>query len=78
MSDLPTFTPEQLAELSASEERPLSPEDFAARVDAPWTDAEREDFESLVTWFCRRYPTPAERLAATRSLAAQWKRSRRS
>lgn len=76
MSNLPAFTPDQLAELSASEERRLSPEEFATRVAAPWTDAEREDFAALVGWFCRRYATPRERLAATRSLVTQWNRNR--
>jgi len=41
---------------------------------APWTDDERADFDALVRWFNRRYPTPAERLAATRHLMAQLRR----
>ena len=76
MSQVPTLTPEQRAELEAWEDRTLSPEEFAARVAAPWTDAEREDFAALVAWFQRRYPTPLERLRATRHLAAQWQRNR--
>jgi hypothetical protein len=71
MSQIPSFTPEQRAELEAWENRALSAEEFAARVAAPWTDRELEDFDALVTWFNRRYPTPAERLQATRHLAAQ-------
>jgi hypothetical protein len=76
MSQVPTLTTEQRAELEAWEERRLSPEEFAARVAAPWTDREREDFAALVAWFHRRYPTPLERLRATRHLAAQWQRDR--
>ena len=70
----PSFTAEQRDELEAWEERRLSPEEFEARVRAPWTDDERADFDALVRWFNRRYPTPAERLAATRHLMAQLRR----
>jgi hypothetical protein len=76
MSQTPTLTPEQRAALDASEERRLSPAEFAARVAAPWTEWEREDFAALVAWFNRRYPTPLDRLRATRHLAAQWERNR--
>lgn len=75
MSTVPRLTPEQLASLEAWENRRLSPEEFAARVAAPWTEEERTDFDALVSWFQRRYPTPAERLAAARVLELQWARS---
>ena len=77
MSHVPELPPEQRAELEAWEERALSPAEFAARVAAPWTDQELEDFTALVSWFQRRYPTPMERLQATRHLAAQWGQHRR-
>jgi hypothetical protein len=77
MSRAPSFSPEQLASLEAWENRKLTAEEFEARVNAPWTDHERESFRELVAWFRRRYPTPRERLAATRVLAAQWKRPAR-
>ena len=67
----PTLSPADRAELEAWENRRLSPEEFEARVRAPWTDQEREDFDNLVRWFNRRYPTPLQRLAATRRLMAQ-------
>ena len=70
----PTLTSEQRAELEAWEDRALSPEEFEARVRAPWADQERADFDDLVRWFNRRYPTPAERLAATRHLMAQMRK----
>lgn len=73
---IPTLSPEQRAALDDWENRTLTAEEFDARVQAPWTEHEREDFAALVTWFQRRYPTPAERLAATRVLAAQWPRRR--
>jgi len=72
MSQVPTFTAEQRAELEAWENRTLSPEEFDARVHAPWTDREREDFVALVAWFTKRYPTAGERLGAARHLASQW------
>lgn len=59
------------AELDAWEERALSPEEFAARATAPWTEHEVEDFDALVAWFTRRYPTPADRLRSARHLVAQ-------
>lgn len=64
-----------IAGLEAWEERRLTPEEFAARVAAPWTQHEAEDFAQLVAWFNRRYPTVRERLASTRHLMAQWDRS---
>ena len=67
-----TLTPQQRAELEASEERRLSADEFRARVEAPWSAQELADFEALCAWFRRRYPTPLERLRATRDLMAQW------
>lgn len=71
----PALTSEQRVELEAWEDRTLSPEEFEARVRAPWTDEEGADFDDLVRWFNRRYPTPVERLAATRHLMAQIRKS---
>lgn len=68
--------PEARAELEAWENRRLSREEFEQRVNAPWTEREREDFAALCAWFNRRYPTPGERLRAIRHLAAQWARNR--
>ena len=70
-SPLPTLSDADRAELEAWENRRLSPEEFEARVRAPWTDEEAADFDDLVRWFNRRYPTPALRLDATRRLMAQ-------
>lgn len=71
-----TLSAADRAELAAYEERALSPEAFAARVAAPWTAQEIEDFDALCAWFRRRYPTPWLRLQATRHLASQWPRCR--
>ena len=64
---------EQQAELEAWENRVLTAEEFEARVQVPMSEHEREDFEGLVTWFMRRYPTTGERLAHQRSLLQQWR-----
>ena len=71
-TEIPKLTPEQRAKLEAQEERRLFPEALATRVAALWTKQEREDFQALVSWFHRRYPTPIEPLWATRHRAAQW------
>ncbi len=76
MSQIPTFTAEQRAELEAWENRRLSAEEFQTRVRAPWSEREREDFTTLTSWFTNRYPTPASRLHAIRHLATQWLRNR--
>lgn len=76
MNPIPTLTDEARRELEAFEDRRLEPHEFEARVNAPWTEHEREDFDSLVRWFTNRYATPAARLAAARSLHAQWARNR--
>jgi len=60
------LTASERSELEAFENRALSPEEFEARVNAPWTPHEVDDFEALVGWFRRRYPSPGDRLRAMR------------
>jgi len=74
MNESPRFTAEQRAELDAWENRALSPAEFEARVRAPWTEDEREDFAGLVRWFQARYPTAGERLRAIRHRMMQLRR----
>ncbi len=57
-------------------DRQLTPEEFRAYELAPMSTSEREGTLALVAWFCRRYPTPAERLAYVRRAYARWRRSR--
>jgi hypothetical protein len=57
-------------------ERRLSPAEARAYLDAPLTDAEREDVRALVAWFCRRYQAPIDRLAYARRAYARWQRTR--
>jgi hypothetical protein len=56
-------------------ERALAPAEARAYLEAPVTDAERDEVRALVQWFRRRYPTPAERLAYVRRAYARWKRA---
>ena len=65
--------PEVVAELRALAERRLGPEEFEAYVRAPVSDFEREQREELISWFVRRYPTPAARLAYARRAYARWR-----
>jgi hypothetical protein len=74
MKPAPRFTAAQRAEIDAWENTPLSPEEFEARVRAPWTDREREDFDNLVRWFRKRYPTAGERMRAIRNRVVQLRR----
>jgi hypothetical protein len=74
MKPAPRFSSAQRAEIDAWENTPLSPEEFEARVQASWTDREREDFDNLVRWFRKRYPTAGERMRAIRNRVVQLRR----
>lgn len=76
MTAIPRLTAAQRAEIEAEERRALGASDFDARVRAPWTDREREDFDGLVRWFRKRYPTPLERLRAMRNRMVQVRQRR--
>lgn len=75
MSDPRSIDPpdsEALARVRAIADRRMSPQEFEAYVRAPMGDAEREEILASSAWFMRRYPTPGERLAASRRAYAQW------
>jgi hypothetical protein len=55
--------------------RRLAPGEARAYLDAPVTDAERDEVLALVHWFRRRYPMPLERLAYVRRAYARWRRT---
>ena len=71
----PAITPtrEVLARIRALSERVLSPEEVRAALAVPLSEAEEEEARSLIRWFRRRYPTPAERLAYVRRAYRRWK-----
>jgi len=77
MTAPPRLTRAARLELEAWENRRLSAEEFEARVRAPWTDREREDFDDLVRWFRKRYPTAGERLRAMQNRMVQLRRYRK-
>ena len=62
--------------LLALQHRRLSPAAAREYLDAPMSDAEREQLQELVTWFQRRYPSPLQRLAYVRRAYARWQRTR--
>jgi hypothetical protein len=61
-----------LARLRALAERQLTPEEVRAALAQPLGAAEEEESRSLIRWFRRRYPTPAERLAYARRAYRRW------
>jgi site-specific recombinase len=65
-----------LARLRAYAERRLTANEVRALLSVPISEEERENVLSLVRWFRRRYPTPAERLAYVRRAYARWQRNR--
>lgn len=72
--EVPMLSPEMREQLAREEERVLTAEEFNARASVPMTDYEREDFEGLVRWFTRRYPTAGERMRAMRRRMQQLRR----
>ncbi len=64
------------ARLEREANRTVSAGEIAAYLDAPVTEAEREEVLALAYWFRRRYPAPADRLAYVRRAYARWQNSR--
>ena len=58
--------------LHAMAERRLSDAEIEAYLQAPISDAERDSVLEQVHWFCRRYPTGADRLAYVRQAWRRW------
>jgi len=65
-------SPEARAQIRALAERVLSAEELRAALAVPLSEAEEEETRSLIRWFCRRYPTPSERLAYVRRAYRRW------
>jgi hypothetical protein len=62
------------SDLASFHERLLESAEAHAYLEAPITDAERDEVRALVQWFRQRYPTPVERLAYVRRAYARWRR----
>ena len=60
------------ARLAAEIDRQVTIDELRWALERPVTAQEREDFQSLVGWFRRRYPTGADRLAYVRRAFARW------
>jgi hypothetical protein len=65
-----------LARVRALAQRTLNAEEFRAAMAVPLGEAEEEEARSLIRWFRRRYPTPAERLAYVRRAYRRWTTAR--
>jgi len=66
------LSPVAIARIRAIAERTLSAEEFLAAMAVPLGEAEEEEARSLIRWFRRRYPTPADRLAYARRAHRRW------
>ncbi len=74
MTVLPRLSPAARARLAELANRPLTVEEWQARGAIPLAPDEIEHTLALVRWFCRRYPTAADRLAYVRRAYARWQR----
>ena len=64
-----------IARLRAFADRRLTADEVRAWLGAPISEEEREDTLSLIRWFRRCYPEPADRLAYLRRAYARWPRT---
>jgi hypothetical protein len=58
-------------------DRQVSATELREALEAPMSDAEREEILVLKRWFTRRYPTGAARLAYVRRAYARWQQNSR-
>jgi hypothetical protein len=63
-------SPRNLQELI---DRRVTVEELRDALERPVDAREREEIVSLVQWFTRRYPSPAQRLAYVRRAYARWR-----
>ena len=68
-----TPSSETLARIRDFAERRLTPEEVEATLRIPIREEERAEVLALVSWFRRRYPTPADRLAYVRRAYKRWR-----
>jgi hypothetical protein len=66
-------SPEVVERLRALSERLLTAEEVETALRTPIDETEREEILELVSWFRRRYPTPADRLAYVRRAYRRWR-----
>ncbi len=75
MTKLPAISESTRARLAALANRKLTAEEWQAQAAIPLSPEEIEHTRALVRWFCRRYPTAADRLAYVRRAYARWQRA---
>ena len=64
--------PETLARIRTLAERTLTADEVRAALAIPLGADEEAEARALIRWFCRRYATPAERLAYVRRAYRRW------
>ena len=72
MTPLRPRSPETIAAIQELAQRRLAPEEVSARLRVPIGEDERLEILALIDWFCRRYPSPAQRLAYARKAYRRW------
>jgi hypothetical protein len=72
MSRLRPASPDLRRELRAIADRTLTEEEVRAYLAAPLSMEQKRETLALVDWFCRRYPTGADRLAYVRRAYRRW------
>jgi hypothetical protein len=65
--------PDVAARVRELTERSLSIEEANGYLSTPITDDERRATLELVEWFCRRYPTPLDRLRYVTRAYRRWR-----
>jgi hypothetical protein len=68
-------SPETRARLKTLAEQPVPLDEWRRRLAIPLLPEEIEHTQSLVHWFCHRYPTVGERFAYVRRAYRRWTRS---
>jgi hypothetical protein len=76
MSPQPPGSTAFLTQLRAYADRRLTAGEVQAWLSVPISEEERSHALSLIRWFRRRYPEPADRLAYVRRAYARWHRRR--
>ncbi len=65
-------SPEAVSRARALSERRLTAAEVEEAMRTPIGDSERQEILALISWFRRRYPTPAKRLAYVRRAYRRW------
>ncbi len=74
MKDFAPPPPHLVSMVRQMANRPLSADEFAARLAREPTSEELRDRVELIRWYLRRYPTPESRLRHARHAYRLWAR----